>query len=1031
VAFDLETTGLVPGVDRIIELAAVAFEGARAQESFQQLVDPGVPIPPVASRVNGITDQMVKGTPPIEDALPAFLRFLGQGTPVAHNATFDVGFLAADIIRTGHIPPAGPVLDTRGMAKRAFPARSSYSLENLTRDLRLEAGTHRALADAHACRELFLRCRTTLGEDASPSALVAASGPVLDLICHVPPLVDLAINLAGAMGTGSEVRIEYRSSQGKITVRDIRPLAFSIVGGSICIRADCRLRGEERTFRLDSIVRLWRPEGCREHPVRGTLPVITHHGGAAMEGLTSAAVSKINGILECAASEGRKSLFEHEVYGILSALGLSVPKFLFVRDLGEVNEQTLRGFGHSLIVKIVSPDIPHKQKLGGVKKVSAADPLYVQFVLSRMREEVLSHFAQEAGPRIAGFLLVEYIPHTQAIGFEVLIGFREDPAFGPVLTVSKGGDDAEFFAAHYDPANLFLPPMEYPQALAFTRSLHIRYKFDQIGHPEYLELMARAMAGFSSLALAYSPMASHPRFAFTAFEVNPFAISSDGRFVAIDGLAEFVSAADLKDWSTRVNLSNLDAFFRPRGIAVIGVSSDVSKYNLARDIAELLHELRHGDLFLVNPRGGTLKFGDKEYPLYRDLKELPAPVELAVYAAPAQAAPEFLRALSGGSVRAVVLIPGVPASTPYAQYARELLEALPAGIRIMGPNCMGVYHAAAAEAPGLNTLFINEKRLEVRSSPRANEVLLTQSGALAVTVIDKLRNCRPLRAVVSFGNKFDVRVGDLLSYFERDPSVDVMAVYLEGVDPGEGRAFFDRARESAKPILAYKGGRTEAGARSAASHTASMSGNYSVFRAACEQAGVILAETIEQYYDLMKTFSLLASRPPRGNRVAGVVNAGFESTVGADELQGLMQAKLGAATVKRLSEINRHGLVDVSSPFLDITPMADDAMYAQFAEAVIEDDAVDCVFVAIVPHAVSLKTVPETCRDPDGLAHRLVQIAARHAKPMVVSVNAGRYYQDFVAVLEEGGLPVYSDIRSAITSLDTFVSYHLKRLGRT
>ena len=162
---------------------------------------------------------------------------------MAHNATFDVGFLAADIIRTGHIPPAGPVLDTRGMAKRAFPARSSYSLENLTRDLRLEAGMHRALADAHACRELFLRCRTTLGEDASPSALVAASGPVLDLICHVPPLVDLAINLAGAMGTGSEVRIEYRSSQGKITVRDIRPLAFSIVGGSICIRADCRLRG--------------------------------------------------------------------------------------------------------------------------------------------------------------------------------------------------------------------------------------------------------------------------------------------------------------------------------------------------------------------------------------------------------------------------------------------------------------------------------------------------------------------------------------------------------------------------------------------------------------------------------------------------------------------------------------------------------------------------------------------------------------------------------------------------------------------
>jgi acyl-CoA synthetase (NDP forming) len=746
-----------------------------------------------------------------------------------------------------------------------------------------------------------------------------------------------------------------------------------------------------------------------------------------MDGLSSTAKAKIDGILECAGRERRKSLFEHEVYGVLSALDLSVPKFLFVRDPAEVTEQELRGFGHSLIVKIVSPDIPHKQKLGGVKKVSATDPLYVQFVLSRMKEEVLSHFASEEAPRISGFLLVEYIPHTQAIGYEVLIGFREDPAFGPVLTVSKGGDDAEFFAAHYDPANLFLPPMEYPEALAFTRSMHIRHKFEQIGHTEYLDLMARAMAGFSRLALGYSPMASNPRFAFTAFEVNPFAVSSDGRFVAIDGLAEFVSGTDLRDWNTRVNVSNLDAFFRPKGIAVIGVSSDLSKYNLARDIAELLHELRHGDLFLVNPRGGSLSFGDTEYKLHKDLRELPGLVELAVYAAPAQAAPEFLRTLSGSSVRAVVLIPGVPASTPYADYARELLGALPSGIRIMGPNCMGVYHAAASKAPGLNTLFINEKRLEVRSSNMANAVLLTQSGALAVTVIDKLRNCRPLRSVVSFGNKFDVRVGDLLAYFERDPAVDVMAVYLEGLDPGEGRAFFDRARESTKPIVAYKGGRTEAGARSAASHTASLSGNYSVFRAACQQAGVILSGTIEEYYDLIKTFSLLASRPPGGNRVAGVVNAGFESTIGADELQGLTQARLGEKTVEKLARINRHGLVDVSSPFLDITPMADDAMYAEFAEAVIEDDAVDCVFVAIVPHAVSLKTVPETCRDPDGLAYRLVQIASRHAKPMVVSVNAGRYYQDFVAALEEGGLPVYSDIRSAITSLDTFVSYNLRK----
>jgi acyl-CoA synthetase (NDP forming) len=190
---------------------------------------------------------------------------------------------------------------------------------------------------------------------------------------------------------------------------------------------------------------------------------------------------------------------------------------------------------------------------------------------------------------------------------------------------------------------------------------------------------------------------------------------------------------------------------------------------------------------------------------------------------------------------------------------------------------------------------------------------------------------------------------------------------------------------------------------------------------------VILADTIEEWYNLVRAFSLLAGKPPAGNRVAGVVNAGFESTVGADELKGLTQARLSPRTLERLNAINRHGLVDTHSPFLDVTPMADDANYAEYVEAVIADENVDCVFVAVVPHSVFLKTVPETCRDPDSLATRLIAISRRSSKPMVVSVNAGRHYEDFVAAMEEGGLPVYEDIRAAITSLDVFVSHSLAR----
>ena len=213
---------------------------------------------------------------------------------------------------------------------------------------------------------------------------------------------------------------------------------------------------------------------------------------------------------------------------------------------------------------------------------------------------------------------------------------------------------------------------------------------------------------------------------------------------------------------------NLDAFFKPRGVAVIGVSSDRSRYNMARDIAELLAEMRPGDLYLVNPHVGALELGGTRYPLYPSLAEVPGAVDLAVYAAPRRNAPDFLRSLRGSSVRAVILIPGVPSSLPYADFARDLRAAAAGELRILGPNCMGVYHAACGR-DGRGSTRSSSTRSGWRSARRttANAVLLTQSGALSVTVIDKLRNCRPLRSVVSFGNKFDVKVGDLLAYFSQ------------------------------------------------------------------------------------------------------------------------------------------------------------------------------------------------------------------------------------------------------------------------
>ena len=256
VAFDVETTGLFPGVDRIVELGAVLFQGDFVIDTWTCMVDPGIPIPPGATRVHGITDQEVKGKALLHEALPGFLSFLSRGTPVAHNAVFDVGFLYTDIAAAGLPAPEAPVLDTRGLARSAFPGRISYSLASLLKDYGLEAeSAHRALADAYSCRRLFLLCREVLGREKAVGVeeLACLSGAPLDFGQKAPRCARTAAVLNRALSDGASVRIAYRSSEGVITHRTIRPLSFTMVGGTVGINAFCLLRNQKRTFRLHAI----------------------------------------------------------------------------------------------------------------------------------------------------------------------------------------------------------------------------------------------------------------------------------------------------------------------------------------------------------------------------------------------------------------------------------------------------------------------------------------------------------------------------------------------------------------------------------------------------------------------------------------------------------------------------------------------------------------------------------------------------------------------------------------------------------
>ena len=180
VAFDLETTGTKPSEDMIVEVGAVLFDGARAVKGYGKLIDPGCPIPPDASAVNGITDDMVRGKPKIAEVLAEFADFCGDLPLVAHNAPFDFKFLLEDVKLHKSPAPQGVVLDTLPMARVVFPGLANYRLGTLVRHFGFPSGTfHRAEEDSSYCGLLFAKIYETLelrGEPCAELDLVKLSG---------------------------------------------------------------------------------------------------------------------------------------------------------------------------------------------------------------------------------------------------------------------------------------------------------------------------------------------------------------------------------------------------------------------------------------------------------------------------------------------------------------------------------------------------------------------------------------------------------------------------------------------------------------------------------------------------------------------------------------------------------------------------------------------------------------------------------------------------------------------------------------
>jgi acetyl coenzyme A synthetase (ADP forming)-like protein len=388
--------------------------------------------------------------------------------------------------------------------------------------------------------------------------------------------------------------------------------------------------------------------------------------------------------------------------------------------------------------------------------------------------------------------------------------------------------------------------------------------------------------------------------------------------------------------------ASIKAFFKPEAVAVIGASATRGKIG-----SEVLHNLRErgyrGRLVAVHP--ALDRIGDVA--AYPRVTDVPHAVDLAIVCVPAPVVGSVVDDCIAHGVKALVIITaGFSEIGPdgAALEADILARIRRAGVRLVGPNCMGLLNTDPAVS--MNATF------SPVYPPPGRIAMSTQSGALGLAILDYARQQDiGLSTFVSIGNKADVSANDLLQYWAGDSQTEVILLYLESF--GNPRKFSQIARRIAhgKPIIAVKSGRSAAGARAAASHTGALASSDTFVDALFRQAGVIRTHTIEEMFDVAR---LLVDQPvPEGRRVAILTNAGGPGILAADacEAEGLSVPRLSDESAAALRGILARE-ASVSNP-VDMVAGATPDQYGRALDILLADSSIDAVLVIFIPPLIT------------------------------------------------------------------------------
>jgi len=480
--------------------------------------------------------------------------------------------------------------------------------------------------------------------------------------------------------------------------------------------------------------------------------------------------------------------------------------------------------------------------------------------------------------------------------------------------------------------------------------------------------------------------------------------------------------------------TDFDRIFHPERIAVVGVSAD-NPVSFGSLIFKALVSIQcEGRLYPVNPKGGA--FGD--FDVYKSIEEIPGAIDFAIVSVAAPLVAETIEACRLKGAAGVEIISagfketGEPAGVVLEEEVKKIARK---GIRVIGPNCFGIYcpKSGLTMAPGPD--FSRE------SGPVA---FLSQSGGMSVDFaqMGKWMGIR-FSKIVSFGNGADLRETELLEYLGNDPETEVITMYIEGVD--DGRKFFSTLRDVAarKPVIVYKGGLSEAGNRAVTSHTASMGGSRIIWNSLLRQCNAVQVHGLQEMVQTSLAFSLLPQRAYNGITVAGGGGALGVSACDAAEAFNLEIPTLENYIVEEiLSVLPRPGSsatnpIDAANPFV-----APGAIRSALISAA-KDPRVELqILVQLLYHFKSIATLSgapslrhvipykkmaDAVKEAVDITNKPVIIVLPNLKQEVESMEIEKVTREARALFLGKGIPVFDSLNDALTAISHVSNYYKNR----